>query len=432
MTNKKIKNILKKPCLKGLSLLLVFFFVAEFLFPFSIKADTYIEELNNKIQQKQNEIAELEKKAATFKNVIKQKKTEETTLANQIAILKNEIARLEAEIESTEGKISQTNLEIEKLIFQIDETEKKINREKGVLAELLRTIYEYDQESTLELLLKNNTFSDFLNHQEYLSITQIRLQGSLDEVKLLKDDLEKKKTEQESDKKALEDLKEKLDIQNISLAGQKENKDYLLNQTKGEEKKYQAMLSEAEKERAEFLAEIRELEKQVIARQNFFLHIKSGVIPPPGTKIFAWPEDDPILTQGYGMTAFAKRGAYGGAPHNGIDMSAGAGSPIKSIAPGEILAYGFSPRGEGGWGNWVAIKHAGNLVSLYAHMLKPTHLTQGTMVETGTVIGYEGSTGYSTGSHLHLSIYYDFFTYELNGRTHFNYFEGTLNPLDYL
>lgn len=132
------------------------------------------------------------------------------------------------------------------------------------------------------------------------------------------------------------------------------------------------------------------------------------------------------------MTSYAKRGAYGGAPHNGIDIVEGPGTPIKPAADGIVLASGYN----NGWGNWVAIRHSNlyNLVTLYAHLRSPTGLGNGTLVSTNSIIGYEGATGNATGSHLHLSVYQDFFTYinNKNGQLYFNYFEGTLNPFDYL
>ena len=93
-------------------------------------------------------------------------------------------------------------------------------------------------------------------------------------------------------------------------------------------------------------------------------------------------------------------------------------------------------KNEGG-GNWVAIKPPTkfNLVSIYSHMSALSFLQVGTQVTASQVIGYEGNTGAATGSHLHLSVYKDFFTYVSNkksGQLYFNYFEGTVNPLDFL
>ena len=103
-----------------------------------------------------------------------------------------------------------------------------------------------------------------------------------------------------------------------------------------------------------------------------------------------------------------------------------------AIGDGEIIANGKND----GWGNWVAIKHPNqyNLISVYGHMSALSFLQVGTQVHAGQAIGYEGDTGNVTGSHLHLSIYKDFFTY-VNGKNdqlYFNYFEGSVNPLNYL
>ena len=94
------------------------------------------------------------------------------------------------------------------------------------------------------------------------------------------------------------------------------------------------------------------------------------------------------------------------------------------------MIHGFND----GFGNWVAVRHGGGLVSVYAHMKAPSGLKNGTTVDLTSIIGYEGSTGNATGSHLHLSLYRDFFTYinDKNGQLYFNYFEGSINPMDYL
>ncbi len=130
------------------------------------------------------------------------------------------------------------------------------------------------------------------------------------------------------------------------------------------------------------------------------------------------------------MTAFAKRGAYGGAPHNGIDLRAGPGSEIKSIGRGSVLAKGFNNAA----GNWVAIRHDNDLVSVYGHMRDPSFVLAGERIDENTVLGYEGATGFATGSHLHLSLYQEFFSFigPKTGQIYFNYWQGSLNPFDYL
>ena len=208
--------------------------------------------------------------------------------------------------------------------------------------------------------------------------------------------------------------------------------DNLLKITKGQEAAYQKMLQATEQKKSLFFTELRELETKIIQGGLYLVHVTASGLPKKGTVLFSWPEASHRITQGYGMTTYAKRGAYGGSPHNGVDISGGMGSRVMAIGDGEIIANGLND----GWGNWVAIKHPNqyNLVSIYAHMSSLSFLRVGTQVVEGQVIGYEGSTGNSTGSHLHVSIYKDFFTYvkEKNGQLYFNYFEGSINPQDYM
>jgi len=138
------------------------------------------------------------------------------------------------------------------------------------------------------------------------------------------------------------------------------------------------------------------------------------------------------MTQGYGMTTYARRGAYGGAGHNGLDISCGFGSPNLAIGDGQVIANGTNK----GWGIWVAVRHPNDMVSLYAHNNSlSSKAAVGGLVKAGDVLGYEGKTGYVTGAHLHLSLYRDYFTYMKGEELYFNYgyAEGSaLNPASYL
>ena len=183
-----------------------------------------------------------------------------------------------------------------------------------------------------------------------------------------------------------------------------------------------------------FFTEMKELETKIIQGGLYILRVEAKNLPKKGIKLFQWPEDDYRITQGYGCTSYdrcgSRRGPYGGAIHNGIDMASGYGSPIKVIGDGEVIANGTND----GWGNWVAVKHSPyDLVSVYGHMSAFEFVRVGTFVKARDIIGYEGTTGFSTGSHVHLGIYKEFFTYinEKNSQLYFNY-NNTINPRDYL
>ena len=88
--------------------------------------------------------------------------------------------------------------------------------------------------------------------------------------------------------------------------------------------------------------------------------------------------------------------------HKGIDLSAGCGSPIYAAGPGTVVAAGWN---SGGYGNWVNIDHGGGYVTLYGHMVNSGVLTAvGETVQAGDQIGIEGTTGLSSGCHLHFQL----------------------------
>ncbi len=386
--------------------------------------------LAQKILELRKQVEELTQQAELYKKNIFQKQKEADTLKRQIDILNNQILRLQTQIAVTERQIGTAKIEILDLEGRIFDTQNDINRKKETIGSLLSLVYERDKLSLTAILLKNPRLSDFADQAQQEQNLNQRLIALLVSLKDEKEKLQDAKSELEAKKKELENLNAKQVNQKIAVTETKGGKDRLLSQTRGKEKEYQRLLNEVEKKKAEFFAELQKLEAEAVKSGAFIVRVTASSVPPKGSKIFQWPEDDYVLTQGYGYTPYAKRGVYGGAPHNGIDFSSGYGTSIKPVARGVILASGFN----NGWGNWVAARHDGGLVSVYAHLRSPSGLANGTPVGLNSIIGYEGSTGNSTGPHLHLSVYRDFFTYinPKNGQLYFNYFDGSLNPLDYL
>ena len=163
---------------------------------------------------------------------------------------------------------------------------------------------------------------------------QDRIMGMISDIKEVKVALEQDKAELEGKQQELEQLKQQAAQRQQQLAGVKGERARVLTVTKGQEAVYQKQLTTIEQQKASLFKELRELELKVISGGLYVVHVKADSVPPRGTKIFIAPEDNTHITQGYGMTKYAKRGAYGGAPHNGIDFSAGFGSPIKTIGDG--------------------------------------------------------------------------------------------------
>src|SRR3989344_28746 len=388
------------------------------------------EDINQKILDLRKQLEELEKKSDEYKKAVNNKQKEADSLQKEISILTSQVSRLETDVKITENRIGSTKLEIGELRDLIFDRQEKIKSRQDTVGSLLKMMYQNDRETLLAILIKNDQLSDFLDQQKQADNLNKGLLAAITVLKNERQELEKNKTEMEAKKQDLENLNTSQKNKQVALSDTKSGKNNLLVKTKGQEVLYQKLLSETEKKEAEFFAELKNLENQALQSGAFIVHVTADSVPPRGTKIFKWPEAENRLTQGYGYTSYARRGAYGGAPHNGIDIAGGYGTSIHPVASGNILASGFN----NGFGNWVAVMHGGGLVSIYAHMRASSGLANGIPVYTVDVIGYEGSTGNSTGSHLHLSVYRDFFTYinEKNGQLYFNYFDGSINPLDYL
>jgi len=147
------------------------------------------------------------------------------------------------------------------------------------------------------------------------------------------------------------------------------------------------------------LKELDELESQL----QFILDPDS--IPSAGSAVLRWPLDSVYITQYFGNTQFAQSGAYNGSGHNGVDMGTPTGTKIRAALSGTVTAWGNTDFGGcSSYGKWILLKHANGLSTLYAH-LSLISVQKGQSVSTGDVIGYSGNTGYSTGPHLHFSVF---------------------------
>ena len=426
----------------AVSVLVVFAWQTHLSFAQNETAAEQLADLTNRRGELQKDINELEEKIKEYQKELGAKRGEVFSLKNEIARINTQIKTLDLEIRKTENQIYITRLNIQETQDSIEKTTLSITEKRRALSELLRQIYKTKNEGLLERLLLYGDLSDILSQLQYLDNIQNKIRDVLQENEALKVSLEEQEINLKNNKADLEIKNAELEIKKLGQQTEKNRRDTVLQITKGEEVKYQQLLTQAEQEQATFLRELAKIEEQILVQKNFASYFEAGTIPKPGTKLFIWPEDNPRLTQGYGMTSFAKKGAYGGKGHNGIDIARGIGTPVKAAAGGTIIAKGeqscrdyINPSCNGYWGNWVAIQHPGGLVTLYAHMTKPALLRAGEPVEAGEVIGYEGASGNITGPHLHFSVYTEFFTFRdpRTGELRISYnYNKTLNPLDYL
>ncbi|QQG45288.1 MAG: peptidoglycan DD-metalloendopeptidase family protein [Candidatus Sungiibacteriota bacterium] len=403
--------------------------IALFGFFNSGQAST-VEELQKNIEQKNQEIKKLEEEAKKYRDEIVTQKRAQTTLKGELSRIENNIKKLRGDIVLTERKIQRAGLEIDTLKLEIREKEIAVNKLKQGLGGLIQIISESEQQSLLEILVRNSLLSDFFRQLDYAALTEKKILGSLDDLRVLQKELTIKKAQAEDKKDELENLQDSLQDRKKIQDSVKRDKDQLLKETKNQETRYQALLRETERKEEEILREMEELENELRKR------VDPESLPQRRERFLLWPAEG-LLSQEYGETPFTRgRGRDFYKFHNGIDISASVGTPILAADSGMVLAVGDTDRycRRGAYGKYIVLDHKNNLATMYAHM-SLIKVTTGQEVKRGDIIGYMGSTGLSTGPHLHFTLY-DARTVEIRlgpkGTCGLLPFGGSINPLLYL
>lgn len=318
-------------------------------------------------------------------------KNKVNTITDQREALEKEMVGYTDQRQFLLDKIKATEEGIASVEQRITENEKELKKQQGYLSEYLKLMYEDDQVSFLEKVFKANSFSDFVNINEYNSTVKDEFKSSVDLVGGIKETLTRDRKKLDTDRKILEITKVAYDKQ-ISEKG-----------------------AELEKLKAEELR-IRRLFGERLSRAGGSPYCKKeGKIIKAKYPVLSFPIDCGYISQGYGDTEFASiDNAYNGEIHNGVDVGVGTGTDIRSMGKGTVYAKGASP--SGGWGNWVMVKHDKIKVkidtqeveyefySLYSHMISETYLNVGERVDENTIIGWVGGTP-DWAPHLHFSLF---------------------------
>ena len=188
---------------------------------------------------------EIQRKIEVYSGQIKQKEGETISLERQIDILENQIKQTELEIQQTELAIQEVDLNIGEKEKEISGFNIEIDKKKVVLAEYLRTFYEYDQVSLPELILKTENFSDFFNEIQSLENVQTKIQSAVNDLKSLKQGIEDQKNALEEEKDEQSRLMALQGIQKMAYQGKEQEKQNLLSQTKGQESLFKKLRDKA-------------------------------------------------------------------------------------------------------------------------------------------------------------------------------------------
>lgn len=401
-----------------------------------------VDELRDKISATQEQIDRLNADIAQLERDLQKVGADRQTLENAIRELNLTRQKLLNDISVTQKKIEKTNYSIEQLGIAIADKQMKIERNSEILANALRTVQEADDQTFVETVLAYDTLSELWVELDQLAVVRNTVHDQLLELKGLKAELEAQEDAKRDEYANLSTYKSKLSGQRQVIEENKRQKDTLLATTKSVEAQYQAQLATKQQARQQMESALQEYESQLEYA------LDPSRLPKEGSGVLRWPLEKITVTQGFGLTSFAKGGAYGydkngnPNPHRGVDFAGSVGTPVLAAAAGTVRDATDMDKTPGcySYGKWILLDHDNGLSTLYSH-LSVMSVSAGQYVNAGDIIGYAGQSGYATGPHLHFSVFdrdavkVSLFTWSVGCKTAripYAPYEAYLNPFSYL
>lgn len=377
-------------------------------------------------------LTEIEKDLAETKSALEALEANQDYLAEKKAELQNTIDNMESDVDTYETqkatldeKIDVAQQEIENVNEQLVQCEEMLAEKEAQLqlaieeeeyqferyTDRLRAMEEDGNMTYLSILLSSSNFSNLLSKInditeiiEYDNMIADELEAARVAVEETKLELEETKAELDVKVAGLEDTKAAIEAEVVGIQDEIDRLVVAIEETTAEYEDTEAAMEEAEQEMLALVAKQGDLtaeQKAEIAKAEAAKSSggsSSGGGSVVATGIFIWPSVSNKVTSSYGGRIHPITGIA--TNHAGIDIGASYGSSVYAAASGVVVQAGWN----GGYGNYILVNHGNGYMTAYAHMSQ-LKVSSGDTVVQGQVIGLVGSTGTSTGNHLHFEVY---------------------------
>lgn len=374
-----------------------------------------VDDAKDKKNQLENELENVEEDVAKLKEEVAGTREYLDQLDAKLAELSEQLAGVEKDLETTREELTTTQAELE---------EAKTTKDKQYedMKKRIKFMYENGDTAYLEMILGAKDFTDMLNKADYVKAISeydrnmlIQFQSTVEEIAVKEAQIQQKYSEIETLKTSVEE--QKASVEALTAAKTEEMEKYSKEIAESEELKEQyeaeidaqeALIEKLEAEairKAEEAARKKAEEEAKKASQSASAgdsssgktDSSSGTSATTSTG-WTWPcPSSRRITSEYGWRMHPTLGykKY----HNGIDIGASTGSPILAASSGTVIAASYNSS----MGNYVMIDHGGGVITIYMHC-SALNTSTGSQVSTGQTIAYVGSTGRSTGPHLHFGV----------------------------
>jgi murein DD-endopeptidase MepM/ murein hydrolase activator NlpD len=352
--------------------------------------------LDRKISGLREEIEAAKREEGALSTEIEAASQRIEALGGDISALTALIAELEVDLAVHRSRLARLEARVEEQTRQIDHLQTQYTIAQKRLEERLVELYQNEETDAFEILLQVQSLADIVDQLEYLESIGRQDQALTDQIRTLRDEIRVKradtrltKVEVAKETKALEQktaeqvaARAELVAQQNALAAARANRRSMLASVRANRHKAQEDVQAMQAESARLAERIR-----AAAASSGGGGGSSG--SGSSSSGFIWPVSG-VVTSGFGMRW--------GRMHEGIDIAAPSGTGIRAAAAGRIIYTGYM----GGYGNITIIDHGNGLSTAYAH--QSSIYVGGGSVSQGTVIGAVGTTGNSTGPHLHFEV----------------------------
>ena len=304
-------------------------------------------------------------------------------LDQQITNLSSQIRNVEAQISTYETLITQTEAELA-------EAQEKEEAQYELFCSRVRDMEKRGTVSYWSVLFRATSFTDLLGRLDIINEIMDADQAVIDELKALQEEIETKKTELETSKKESEAAKADLVTKKNDLDVQRTKANQLVQEIESNESEYQSTLDAIEAEEESIQKKIVQLSQQLAAQNGSSSSAALGG--------YIWPVSSRRITSPFGNRNTGIAGAS--TNHKGVDIGGVYyTSQVHAAKAGTVIISTYSSS----YGNYVVVSHGSGNTTLYAHM-SSRNVSVGDYVNQGDVLGITGSTGISSGPHLHFEI----------------------------
>ena len=359
-------------------------------------------DIQKEIDALEAENAELQKEIDAIQAQYDETYSEMEALVAKKSAIDQEMTLLSTKIENTNAQIAACA----QLIADTQDELEAAEEELATLSEQYRhRVRAMEEQGTLtywQVIFEANSFMDLLDRINMIEEINASDRKRIEKMRIAADLVSAAQMNLETEKSDLELTRNQLAEDEAALEIKRTESDDLLVELEAKSDEFEILLAESEVLQEELMQEIAAKEKDLkeAKYEEKLAKLAAQGQNPPSDATWITPVSNYRLTSAFGMRLHPVLKYY--RMHNGIDLAASQGTPIYATRAGKVTVASYQA---GGAGNYVSINHLDGFSSIYMHM---THyvVSVGQSVKAGQLIGYVGSTGISTGPHLHFGISY--------------------------